>query len=1400
MKKIIQSSILDNNDFIRASNGVWSADTDSTFLYTDGVASEDSLINILQKAKDKSSTSIELEGAFYDWASEYHLSSDRANIYRFLNLKSINTGLELGSGCGAITRYLGECDIHLDAVEGNIKRAQICRLRCEDLENVEVFHSNFNSLELPTKNYDAVFLNGVLEYAKRFLGSAHSDQEALWSILYRSTLALKPDGIICIAIENRMGLKYWLGAKEDHYAAPYVGLYGYPNDQGIRTYDRNEWTDLLSQLGEEYNHRFIYPFPDYKMARAILSDSFLQNNPNAHSHLYRLSSTDNGNTIQSSLNEFLTWEGLHSNKTFGDYANSFFLIISRDENVLNQICPYDFMHFSGKGRKPQYRTETRKRTGEQLVEKVSSVKSLLDKNDSLKQDLSPAPFIEGPLLVSRWLHALVSDDPQLFDSCIKDYYKYLQDLFASAENCDNLIDILPFNIIIREDEKWETIDKEWIVNFSFSPEFLLFRALFWLPTGNESLLSKVLTQNSIFTLKEFIAHYFTILSLSLEDYLSDFITKEELLQSQISNQIRSNPVENTLLQPLRHSTVSSESNAFLTQLYWSDKNHAWTEENSVFEPGRLGSKSQTITFKLPPTTGNINRLRFDPADRAGYFRLHKVEIKPANKSTDTDNKPWTLSGIDNIAQNAGLENIEYCKNGLGELFISTGNDPYIVFNLQEKVQQWLQETGIQFTVTIDWPKSTDYIVVMDSLGKTVVEQHAELKRLSIIENNSQTMATRITTQASQLKEANDKVRSKDIYIQNIDQEIQAMRQTRVWRMAEYLRVKLYYRLLDAKTLLKKSINTLRREGVTQFLRKCKQHFSTKLDVSTLGLNRPDYNLWCEHSELTEYDIEEINNNINEFKEKPLFSIIVPVYNVDQEWLERTIDSVRAQLYEKWELCLCDDLSPSPHIRQVLTQYAELDSRIKVIFKEKNEGIALTSNAAFALATGDYVGLLDHDDEISIDALYENAKVINTNPDVGLIYSDEDKLDMQGRRCDPFFKPDFSLELLRSQNYICHFTVIKKSILDEIGGFRNGYDGSQDHDLILRTVEKTSKVYHIPKILYSWRKIPGSTAAVYDSKSYAWEAGRKAVQDSLERNNIEGITTFAKYQGSYRVRPNIIGNPLVTIIIPFMDKADLLETAVTSILEKTQYRNFEILGVSNNSKEPKTTNLLKSLTDRDERVKFIEYNVPFNFSDINNHAVSVAKGDYIVLLNNDIEIISPEWLEALLELAQNPEIGAVGGKLYYKDDTIQHAGIVVGMAGIAGPPHHLFHRDDVGYYARAHVIHNVSAVTGACLMVKKQLYETVGGMDNENFGIAYNDIDFCLKLLQRGYRNVFTPYCEMYHFESQSRGYEDTPEKVDRLNRESQAFRQRWETYFENGDPYHNPHLSLSTTNYSIKIN
>ena len=449
-----------------------------------------------------------------------------------------------------------------------------------------------------------------------------------------------------------------------------------------------------------------------------------------------------------------------------------------------------------------------------------------------------------------------------------------------------------------------------------------------------------------------------------------------------------------------------------------------------------------------------------------------------------------------------------------------------------------------------------------------------------------------------------------------------------------------------------------------------------------------------------------------------------------------------------------------------------------------------------MATGDYICFLDHDDELTKDALYEFITAINQNsPDV--LYSDEGVINRYGRYLSYICKPDYSPDLLFSFNYMTHLLVVKKTLFDNIGGFSTGYDGAQDYDLILRLVEQTEKIIHIPKVLYLWRQIQGSTSIDPESKTYANEKGKNALQKTLERRNINGKVLKTDQLFYYRVKRNVLNRPKVSIIIPFKDKPELLKQCVESILNKTNYQNFTIMGIDNGSHQDETMALMDRLTTLDERICFHKFDIEFNFSKIMNHAVSLAKGDQLVLMNNDIEILNDDWLESLIEHAEQPEVGAVGAKLFYPDGKIQHAGVIIGIRGFAGHAHRNYPGDSPGYYHRLKSVQNVSAVTGALMMVKRSHYEEVGGLNEKHLAVALNDIDFCLKLRSKGYLNIFTPFCEAIHHESVSRGYEVSPENRARFSNEIIYFKRKWKDLIENGDPFYNPSLTLSKEDYSL---
>jgi GT2 family glycosyltransferase/2-polyprenyl-3-methyl-5-hydroxy-6-metoxy-1,4-benzoquinol methylase len=560
-----------------------------------------------------------------------------------------------------------------------------------------------------------------------------------------------------------------------------------------------------------------------------------------------------------------------------------------------------------------------------------------------------------------------------------------------------------------------------------------------------------------------------------------------------------------------------------------------------------------------------------------------------------------------------------------------------------------------------------------------------------------------------------------------------------------------------------------------------------------------YATWIErYDTLVPSDAAWIQDRVAEIPMRPRFSVLMPVWDTPEPWLRRAIESVIAQLYPDWELCIADDASKQPHVRRVLAEYAARDPRIKVVHRETNGHIAAASNSALALATGDFVTLLDHDDELAPHALYLMAEEIAAHRDVDLLYSDEDKIDVDGRRRDPYFKPDWSPDLLAAHNYFCHLGVYRTALVRRVGGFREGFEGSQDYDLVLRCVRETTdaRIRHVPYVLYHWRTIEGSTASATAAKNYAESAGRRALAAHFAARDACISVEPGVLPTTYRVRwPLPDPLPPVSIIIPTRDGYAVLERCVESVLAKTTYRRFEIVIVDNQTRDARTIAYLDGLA-RTGRARVLPYDHPFNYSAINNFAAREAGGDVLCLLNNDMEIITPEWLDEMVAHAVRPEIGAVGAKLLYPNGSIQHAGVVTGICGVAAHVMKHLAGDAPGYQAFAQLTRDVSAVTGACLVVRRAVYEQVGGLDAERLAIAFNDIDFCLKVDAAGYRNVWTPHAVLFHHESYSRGLEDTPEKQARFRGEVECMQERWGDRLEN-DPYYNPNLSLISEGYEL---
>lgn len=535
-----------------------------------------------------------------------------------------------------------------------------------------------------------------------------------------------------------------------------------------------------------------------------------------------------------------------------------------------------------------------------------------------------------------------------------------------------------------------------------------------------------------------------------------------------------------------------------------------------------------------------------------------------------------------------------------------------------------------------------------------------------------------------------------------------------------------------------------------------------------------------------------------FSRNVKFSILVPLYNTPEAYLTVMIDSVVQQTYGNWELCLADG-SDAEHayVGTICKKLARREKRIKYRKLDDNRGISENTNACLEMATGDYIGLFDHDDLLHPSALYEYMLAI-CEQDADLLYSDENTFrETPADAYWPHYKPDYSPDTLRSYNYICHFTVFSRELLEKAGGgFRKEYDGSQDYDIILRLTEKAKHIVHIPKILYYWRSHKDSTASDIAAKPYTMDAARAAITAHLERIGLKGSVENARIPSTYKVQYEIKGNPLISIIIPNKDHIDDLDKCLKSIREKSTWTNLEIIVVENNSTKQRTFDYYREI-EQDERIRVIRWEKEFNYSAINNFGAQHAAGDYLLLLNNDIEIITPDWIEQMLMFAQRPDIGAVGAMLYYPDDTIQHAGVILGIGGVAGHSHKYFARGEYGYASRLAIAQNLSGVTAACVLIPRKVWEEVGGLD-EGFAVAFNDVDLCMKIRTAGYLIVWTPYAELYHYESKSRGQEDNAEKQIRFKGEIDRFMDKWGKELKEGDPYYNPNLTLITEDFAFR--
>ncbi len=1313
----------------------WYGGTDQ---YSDG-AVEDELLEIVKDTPEEELNRV--IGERKDWAVLYHLSDVRENIVSALPITKEDRVLEIGAGCGAVTGALSRLAKEVTCIDLSYRRSLINAHRHAAAENISIIVGNYQDIEPHLEeHYDVITLIGVFEYAQGYIGGENPYREFLRQI--RAHLA--PGGKIIMAIENRLGLKYWAGCREDHTGHLFEGLENYPNPCGVRTFARPELEKLFSETGLTATD-FAYPYPDYKLPSVIYSDSYLPKEGQLTRNVFNY---DRERLLL--FDETKVFDSLIAAGQFPLFANSYLITLKRTEEMSVEDSGADhviFSKFSGEradscairtdilegpsGRKVVKKAlkeagRAHVRHLEKMEKALSAQYPSLNVNRvlSAQEDcvyleyLTAAGTVDNEaaqlLALGRREDAfalvrkvcdlirgaavqpfvLTEAYTELFGRCAGEEINAL-----SAKVTD--VDMLLENLLVDEGY-WQLIDYEWTYEFPIPVEYVCYRV--W--------------------------HYFLARTLPGEDALT-IMTKEGFSL------------------PLMQRYAEMEKN-------WQ---HSIAGDkvtlSDLYQPITPGRRDVAQEMMLGEGGGNDNM-------GVLYYRQY-----PETTFAQDRTLPVRLNKDENGAFEAvlNIKKLDY----LEELRW----DPLETVNCRIHIEKMEADGDLTIEPLMAvsengwdnfWNLDPAYVISGDFSQTEKIVISGTLERV-----NLQDIAGKLNAVVADAKAAREEVNA--IHATKGDQMLVKMRQIR--------------------------------QSGKRFAGKVKRHLPF-IGNSTVPDNGK-YNEWFQRHQASAAQLEAQRHM--GAGEGPMVSILVPTYFTPENFLREMIESVRMQTYPRWQLCIadasvreedgkavCDD-----KLRAVLKEYAALDERIRVVFLDSNEGIAENTNCAARIAAGEYIALLDHDDLLAPDALFETVRAIRQRG-ADMVYTDEDKISMDARmHFDPNLKPDFSPDLLRSHNYITHFLTVKKSLFDQVGGFNARYDGAQDYDLILKCSEQASHICHVPKVLYHWRMHPSSTAQNPESKMYAYEAGKRALEDHLDRCGYHGKVQIMDLWGMYHVTYDVPEDAKLSIIIPNKDHIDDLEKCVRSIVEKSTFKNFECIVVENNSEEKNTFEGYRRLKKKYPEVRLVKWEGPFNYSAINNYGVKFATGDYILLLNNDTELIEPDSLSQMIGLCARGDAGCVGAKLLYDDDTVQHAGVVLGFGDFGGFAGHVFHgikKDDLGFMLRASIIGNFSAVTAACLMVRREVFDQVGGLD-ESFVVAMNDIDFCLRVRKAGYVNIFTPFSLWHHYESKSRGYEDTPEKMERFKGEVLHFREIWGEVVDKGDPYYNVNFPLSQAPFTL---
>lgn len=917
------------------------------------------------------------------------------------------------------------------------------------------------------------------------------------------------------------------------------------------------------------------------------------------------------------------------------------------------------------------------------------------------------------------------------------------------------IDMVVGNVIINKDI-WNIIDYEWSFDFPIPVNFIIFRTIFYYvyATAKRDGLKEI-GFYKLFGISEKEQEAYMQMEQNFQEYIISEITPIRYMYQSIS---KGTVNLNEILEIREKQEEEKE-----IKLYF-DYGDGFSEKDSEwFYLGERDADRGRITINMK---SGLEGLRIDPAERPCLVKINKIEGKADY-----------------------FYEMEFVTNArrLGEnLYIFVDEDPWLrITNLRNgttRVSIDIEKELISPVFAAGLRLDTDKIIMEKE------ENRLQIKELNQIKDEQEQKIIleeqRINNQEKMLADLNHRLYMAESSFHEIQGSF-------CWKITKPIRIvgkgiHVFFRRHYVLKFFMRDVKRFMTMGPTGM-----KEFNQKERIEKRSFHiRDEISVTCNMIELEE-------QRKTTFQGSKKFSVVVPLYNTPELYLRKMIESVLYQTYDNLELCLADG-SDKKHryVKDVCKEYQHYDKRICYKKLKKNMGISDNTNACLDMASGDYIVLFDHDDFLHPSALYENMKVIERE-NADFIYTDENTFhETINDAFFPHYKPDFSPDYLRSINYICHLTTFSRELYQKVGGFRREFDGSQDYDMILRLTEQAERVVHIPKVLYYWRAHKDSVAMDIHAKDYCINTAQKALTEHLQRIGLSGEVENGQYLSSYRIRYEIVGNPLISILIPNKDHVDELERCLKSIQERSTYKNYEIIIIENNSEKRETFEYYDAL-QKNPRIKVVIWEKEFNYSAINNYGASFAKGEYLLMLNNDVEIISPDWLQEMLMFVQRDDVGAVGAKLYYPNDTIQHAGVIVGLGGVAGHSHKYFEKDNMGYFIRLVAVQNLSAVTAACLMVKKAVFDSLEGLDT-GFRVAFNDVDFCMRIRKAGYLIVFTPYAELYHYESLSRGAEDTPEKVERFNGEICRFKERWGKELDEGDPYYNPNLSLDYEDFRIR--